>query len=140
MGAEFETFEHTADIGLRVRGDSWSEVLMAAAEGMYHIQFEPPQRPDAEEAQHVEVRADGRDELLRAWLRELLFLLEVRHFMMARCEFEQLDATHCQATAFGHIIDLEGVETGPEIKAVTYHGLSVVESDDGFLAEVVFDI
>jgi SHS2 domain-containing protein len=72
----FEVLEHTADVGLRLTGDSPEEVLEAAAEGLATLQG--AWFPGEGEDHPVTVAAADLPGLLAAWLDELLYLQESR--------------------------------------------------------------
>lgn len=74
MTGRFEVLEHTADVGLRLAGESPEEVMEAAAEGLATLQgaWFPGQGED----HPVEVTAWDLPGLLAAWLDELLYLQE----------------------------------------------------------------
>lgn len=76
MTGRFEVLEHTADVGLRLTGDSPEEVLEAAAEGLATLQG--AWSPGEGERHPVNVVAADLPGLLAAWLDELLYLLESR--------------------------------------------------------------
>jgi SHS2 domain-containing protein len=44
------------------------------------------------------------------------------------------------AVAWGELLDPEKHGLGREVKAITYHGLSVEPSEAGWLAEIIVDI
>ena len=44
------------------------------------------------------------------------------------------------AAAWGEELDRERHELGHEVKAITYHGLKVEETANGWLAELIVDI
>ena len=76
MTGRFEVLEHTADVGLRLTGDSAEEVFEAAAEGLAALQG--AWFPGEGEDQALEVVAADLPGLLAAWLDEVLYLLEAR--------------------------------------------------------------
>ena len=55
---------------------------------------------------------------------------------------EELDRTsfRIRVKAFGEHFDLRKHTQGTEVKAITYHGLSVTHTPAGWMAEVIADI
>jgi SHS2 domain-containing protein len=51
-----------------------------------------------------------------------------------------INATSLTAVAHGEKIDPQRHEINFEIKAITWHGLKVVQTPDGWMAEVIVDI
>ncbi|MFP4058295.1 MAG: archease [Candidatus Brocadiia bacterium] len=131
--------EHTADAGLRARGDSLEELLVACAEGMFAILVETdqPLEPLDEE---IDISAQDPEDLVHTWLRELLYLFDVEHLVFHRFDIGEASDTHVHALCHGERLDPERHRPGAEIKAVTYHGFKVEHTGDGWLAEVLFDV
>jgi SHS2 domain-containing protein len=91
--------------------------------------------------EHIEFQVVGQDRayLLADWLNELLFAFESRRLLLR--EFEvSVSQDGLQAVARGEVVDESRHTLDHEVKAVTYHGLKVEQTDAGWLAEVVLDI
>ena len=88
----------------------------------------------------VELEADDAEELVHAWLRELLFRFDAEHLVVRRFEVHEATPVRLRATCFGERFDPARHQGGTEIKAVTYHGFSVAQTAQGWVAEVLFDI
>ena len=74
-----EVFEHTADVGLRVRGRDLEDLFRTAAEGLFDDIVANRQDVRDVERECVSLVADSLAELLVAWLNELIFRCETRH-------------------------------------------------------------
>ncbi len=135
----YETFEHTADLGLRVRAADLDTLFAEAALALFSAIVEDLAtiRP----LQQIEVRIDGADReyLLFDWLRELLYRFDARHLLLGRFAVRVTD-TGLEGQAWGEPIDPARHALGHEVKAITYHGLLVEQTPDGWLAEVIVDI
>ena len=68
----FETFDHTADIGLIARGRTLKGLFANAAAGLVDLMVDPIGLLE-ETSATVTVSAADREALLVAWLNELLF-------------------------------------------------------------------
>jgi SHS2 domain-containing protein len=132
----FEEIEHTADVALRVHGKDLKELLKNAALGMADFISEEKFLSEDYTEELVEIRADDAEGLLVEWLSELAFLVEVKSFIFQRVEILTFSETYLKASAYGKIAR----ELKVHIKAVTYHNLKIVETENGFEATVVFDI
>jgi SHS2 domain-containing protein len=135
----YETFEHTADLGLRVRAADLDTLFAEAAACLFSAIVEDPDtvRP----AQRIDVRIEGaeREYLLFDWLRELLYRFDSRHLLL--CRFEaRVGEGGLEGSAWGEPFDPGRHALAHEVKAVTYHGLKVERTADGWLAEVIVDI
>jgi SHS2 domain-containing protein len=135
----YETFEHTADLGLRVRAPDLDTLFAEAAACLFSAIVEDPGavRPE----QRIDVRIDGteRDYLLFDWLRELLYDFDSRHLLLGRFAARVGD-DGLEGAAWGEPFDPARHALAHEVKAVTYHGLKVELTPDGWLAEVIVDI
>jgi SHS2 domain-containing protein len=135
----YETFDHTADLGLRVRAADLDTLFAEAAEALFSVLVEDPATIEPREAVAITVAGDERDYLLFDWLRRLVFLFEVDHWLFRKFEVRVTD-TGLTATAWGEPVDRARHELSHEVKAITYHELKVEPTPDGWLAEVIVDI
>jgi len=134
----FDFLDHTADAGIRARGDTLAELLAACAEGMFAILVERGETRE-ELAAEITLEADDAEELVHAWLRELLFRFSAEGFLPHRFEIEA-NETRLRALCHGERFDPSRHPGGTEIKAVTYHGFQVTQTPEGWAAEVLFDV
>jgi SHS2 domain-containing protein len=135
----YEVFAHTADAGIRLSASDLKSLFEEGGRGLFSLIVADLNeiRPCAE----FEFSLPGTqaDYLLFDWLDELLFAFEHRHLLF--CEFSvTIDPDGLRATARGEPVDLARHHLVHEIKAITYHGLSVVETPAGWTAEVIVDI
>jgi len=135
----FEVFPHTADVGLRVSAESLAALLVEAGRGFTSLLVENLDAIEPRQAEAFAIEGSEHDYLFFDWLNELLYTFETRHLVFSRFEVTPGEAG-IDATAWGEALDLARHRTHHEIKAVTYHGLRVDESADGWTAEVILDI
>jgi SHS2 domain-containing protein len=133
-----EVFEHTADLGLRVRAATLNDVFCEAATGLFATIVDlDGVRPAQERAFRIE--GTEPDYLLFDWLNELLFVFDSEHLLF--CEFDVwIDQAGLSARARGEPLDEARHTLDHEVKAITYHGLKVEQQGDQWLAEVIVDI
>jgi SHS2 domain-containing protein len=137
--AGWETFEHTADVGLRVRADSLENLFLNAARGFVEMLFG---NANVRAERTVRVRAEGGEpeDLLVAWLEEVLFACEVDGLVPARIEMVQFGGGRLDAALYGEDFDPGRHEWLTRVKAVTYHDLSIQQADPGYTVDIVFDV
>jgi SHS2 domain-containing protein len=135
----FETFEHTADLGLRVRAADLDTLFSEAARALFATIVEDPSAVESRQRLDVTLPIDDFDYLLFDWLRELLYHFDREHLLLGRFEVK-VDDAGLTATAWGEPFDPARHALAHEVKAITYHGLRVERTDDGWLAEVIVDI
>jgi SHS2 domain-containing protein len=135
----YEIFEHTADLGLRVRAPTLSELMKDAARGLFAMVVEnlDSVRPAVMREFHIA----GHDEayLFFDWLNELLYVCDTERLAFSQFEV-WMQAEGLMAAAHGEPLDPARHHLTHEIKAITYHGLKVEQTHDGWLAEVIVDI
>ncbi|HWB07686.1 MAG TPA: archease [Pirellulales bacterium] len=135
----YETFEHTADLGLRVRAPDLQTLFADAGRGL--TSMIAPNLDSIRPVREVRLRvaASRRDDLLFDWLSEILYLFESEHLLLSQFDVE-IDAEGVRGAARGEPVDESRHLLEHEVKAITYHGLKVEESPEGWLAEVIVDI
>lgn len=135
----FETFDHTADIGLRVTAATLEELFAEAARGLMSLLVENPADVQPQVTETIRLAGTAVDYLLFDWLNELLFRFEGRGLLF--CDFAlRLDPDGLQATVRGEPYDGSRHRLAHEVKAITYHDFTVRETDDGWQAEMILDI
>ena len=135
----YETFEHTADLGLRMRAESLNELFAEAGRALFSVivaNFD-----SVEPVRELSFRIEGtrRDDLLSDWLAELLYTFDARRVLLSAFDVE-VGQNGLRATARGEPFDPSRHELDMEVKAITYHGLKVERDGDGWLAEVIVDL
>ena len=132
--AGYLEIEHTADWELEVWAPNLPELLYQAAVGMYalsNVQLEA----SPSTAKTTTISAPDPEELLVSFLSELLFLLEDEGLA---CDDMDLSIEDDSLTA--NIACKPLASQGKEIKAVTYHNLSIVKTAAGYRTRIVFDV
>jgi len=135
----YEIFDHTADIGLRVRAERLEELFEEAGRGLMGVLIDNPEDVHPVEAETIRVTGRELDYLMVDWLSELLFLFEQEGRVFAQFQV-QIDGQGLTADVRGERLDPNRHRVLQEVKAVTYHNLKVQRSADGWLAEVILDV
>ncbi len=135
----YETFEHTADLGLRIRADDLKSLFEEAAEALFSVVVVNLDDVAPVRETRFQLEADRLDELLRDWLAELLFAFHAEHIVFSQFDVT-IEDTRLTATARGEPIDPKRHELASEVKAITYHELKVEHDHFGYLAEVIVDV
>jgi SHS2 domain-containing protein len=136
-----ETFDHTADVGLRVTAADLDDLFRTAAEGVFD--YIVANRSDVRilMTETLTMRAESTAELLVAWLNELIFRSETTHTLYTRFDVRApADGLALEATIGGEPIDRDRHILDHEVKAVTRHGLTVSRQGRDWVAELILDI
>jgi SHS2 domain-containing protein len=136
-----ETFEHTADLGLRVVAADLADLFETAAAGLFDVIVANRQDVRDAETEHIALAAESTEDLLMAWLNELIFRCETRHRLYHHFEVRLDDADRrLEATIRGEPIDRDRHILDHEVKAATGHGLSLRHDGVQWRAEIILDI
>ena len=135
----YETFEHTADLGLRIRAATLDELFAEAGQALFAAILEDLATVNPHERADVHLDGDDRAYLLVDWLKELLYRFDTEHLVFGRFAVRVSD-TGVTGTAWGERLDPARHMLSHEVKAITYHGLRVEPDAGGWLAEVIVDI
>lgn len=136
-----ETFDHTADVGLLVRGTDLSDVFRTAAEGVFDYIVANRSDVMVTATDNIALEADSPLDLLVDWLNELIFRSETGHRLFARFDVTVApDGRTLRANVGGEPVDPLRHVLDHEVKAVTHHGETLVRDEDGWRAELILDI
>ena len=139
---EFEIIDHTADIGIVAYGKTKREVFINAAKGMFEIIA--GENRDLKENFYAKIKLEAKslEDLLIAWLNELLYISEVKLVILNKFKIKELSEGQITAEIGGTKINHLSVRIKREVKAVTYHRLEIKKDEESGLwrAQVIFDI
>ncbi|MFH0777031.1 MAG: archease [Candidatus Eisenbacteria bacterium] len=135
----YEIIDHTADIGIRVRGATLEGLFENAGLALFDLLTET-RRVRRTTRFGLSLKAGGTEALFVQWLRELLYVFYAEKRVFARFEVTEATETSLIAVCFGERFDSARHVMRMEIKAVTYHELSVEKTQSGWEAQVIFDV
>lgn len=135
---EIEYLDISGDVGLRLRAGSLEELFEAAAEGMAGLITDTSALGESEQKEVV-IPAGRGDDVLIAWLNELVFLFDAYGFIGRdfRVTFHKGEL---RASVSGGTFNPAVNERNLLIKAATYHNLCLKKINSHWEATVVFDI
>lgn len=147
MSKKYEIAEHTADLKLYAYGATLEELFTNALIGMFssvkphgkaiHYRNNEPVVTSFERERSIVVHSQNQEELLVDFLSECLYLSDTHNEAYLDARFTLLSDTELQGKIFG--VTITGFEES-EIKAVTYHDLTVEKVESIWQATLVFDI
>jgi SHS2 domain-containing protein len=149
----YELIEHTADIGIIVKGKNLKELFRNAALAMFDISAQSPEkrvakalgvqtttlRPE-QRTEKIELRLKSEDleELFINWLNELLSVSATKELVFTDLRIKKLDENNLEAEVLGE--DIKNYRINTEIKAATYHELEIEKTEASWKAKVIFDV
>ena len=137
MTIKYEIIDHTADIGLRIIGSDLKELFQNSGLSLFQISS---RKQFTKDKRHTPVvikqKAENIEELFINWLNELLSLSAVKGLIFYHIKInkitEQPEAI-CQSS-------INNYKVNTEIKAATYHNLSIKNNEKGWEARVILDV
>jgi len=135
----YEIFEHTADIGLRIRAKSLEELFKNAGLAIFEVSTK---RQYVRNKTHTDIfiklQAEDLEELFVTWLNELLSLSSAKGLVFHNIKISKLVDFNLEATVTGS--DINNFQVHNEIKAATYHQLKIHQSGNEWVADVILDV
>ncbi|MCK9278370.1 MAG: archease [Methanoculleus sp.] len=133
----FEELDHTADVLMRVRGATITEIFSDAGRAMFHIMYGPCE--DRGIVRQISLEAEDLESLLIDYLSELLFITDVENIVF--CTFEvDIQGTRLSAAIRGEPFDPARHSAGALIKGISYFGLEIVKEEEAYVVDIIFDI
>ena len=135
----FSLIDHTADLGIMVRGKNLKHLFEEAAKSMMYIKFKGKR---TNESEIIKLSVAGYDlpDLMVRWLGEILYQFEGEHKLVTNVGIDFISPSHLDATLEMVSFDPSLHEILREIKAVTYHQIEVVEKGKHWEARIIFDL
>jgi SHS2 domain-containing protein len=136
----YEVLEHTADIGLRAWGDTLEALFENCAVGLAEIldRTKDGDRLKPTNRVSVQLHATDVEALLVEWMNEMLYALEDEEACLRAIRMTEVGETRLRAD-----VELSACDEAPEateLKAATYHQLSVRRHDSEWEATIYFDV
>lgn len=135
----FEELPHTADISIRAYGRTLKELFENAAFGMFSFIADIEGLKNNLTAD-IDATASSGEELLVAWLDELLYNFYTKGMIFSLFEINEIDDGHLKAKARGRLIGENKNRLKNEIKAVTFHDLKIEKKGELYSVDIVFDV
>lgn len=135
---DYEIIDHTADIGIRVRGNSLCAVIEKSVLALSDLMIGKLKIIGKEERE-FKIEEENTEIALVRILEEILYLFESQRFAVSECKVDKKKNNY-KIKLKGKVYNLEEIKEATEIKAVTYHKLSVKKLNEHWEATVIFDI
>lgn len=151
MRGPFTEIDHSGDVGIEARGADVRELLENATLGLFSLlcwnaalpgQALPGQAGQVEPVNErpIRIEADSIEDLLVDWLNEVIATGSAHGELYASVTVH--DASEHSATGVlrGEPVDRDRHDLRFEVKAATYHALSVTRGENEQRARVIFDL
>jgi SHS2 domain-containing protein len=135
----FRILEHTADVGFEAYGATREEVFANSARALIDLIVDLDTIRTREQVS-VQIAGPDLESVLVNWLNEILFLNDAEGWLFRDFEVQHLHDNSLVAWARGEKYQRSHHQTKLLVKAVTYHQLALIETADGWKAQVYVDI
>ncbi len=139
---KFTFVPHTADVAVRIRGGSLKDLFATAAKAMFAVLVTKKANGPAAGLSELKIEKTGDtlEDVLKAWLDELLFEFQGNGRMLHRIKSLSVGEDAVSACVLVCDFDRASYDLKDEIKAVTYNELKVEKGRRGWQTMLVFDV
>ena len=136
---KYTIIDHTADIGIDVFGDTLQDLFSNAGFALFDI-ITDLSTVECKVKHSLNIVGVDKEQLLVNWLSELLFLHDVKNLLFKNFCVNQLSDYQLNADVSGEVFDEKRHIIKTEVKAVTYHNLSIIQKDQQWKTRIIFDL
>jgi len=135
----YTLLNHTADLGIKVRGSDLRNLFESAGRALVHLMVRG-KIPGKTCSLKISVSGEDLADLMVRWLGEILYLFAGESLVVTSIDMDAVSSSHLEATLQTVPFEPEIHEVVNEIKAVTYHQIEVKEKGNHWEARVIFDV
>ncbi len=137
MTTSYKYIDHTADLGIEVRGKTLEELFINIGKAIFETQISG--KVAVKEKKEIGLSSESLEDLFIDWCRELLYNFSVHGFIPQEYVVSIKD-TSLKAHLAGDIYDEERHTVRMEIKNPTYHNFSLKKTKKHYQATIIFDV
>lgn len=135
----YTTIDHTADLGIHVRGANLKELFMHSGLAMFDM-ITDTQKLQMDCQSSFRINGNDWPDLMVNWLRELLYLWSGKEKLVKDIDIEIIEPFFISAQIHCTRFDRFRHNIRHDIKAVTYHQIAVEQTTKGWEATIIFDV
>jgi SHS2 domain-containing protein len=134
----FIEIDHSGDVGIEAHGATVPELLENATLGLFSLLYRGKVQSLTERVIHVE--SDSLEDLVVDWLGEVIAMGGLHGELYGTVEVHKAGRSSADGVLRGEPFDRSKHDPRFDVKAATYHELSITEEDDGLCVRVIFDL
>ncbi|MEX1139247.1 MAG: archease [Bacteroidota bacterium] len=139
MEAGYRILEHPADLGLEAWGETLSDAFRQSVLALLSVIVDAA-AVSRQASRPVDLQASDPEQLLVRLLSEVIFALDAERFIVAQLVIDEMKGTSLKGTFKGERLDPAKHVFKLDVKAITYHQLSITEKGGLVRAKVFVDI
>jgi SHS2 domain-containing protein len=135
----YKVLDHTADFGLVVTAPQKDSLFEEVALALFTEIVE--NLNDVSTVEEISFTLTGEDDvdLMINWLSELLFYFDARKMLFSKFKVN-IEKNTLEGHAYGEKFNPEKHRLRLGVKSATYHGAKIERVEDGWRAQVIFDV
>ncbi len=137
--ATVEILDISGDVGLEVQADDLYDLFEGVASGMFGLITNTADIQEKTE-RRITIHSRDIDNLVIAWLNELIFIFDTDGLVPRRYEFYELTEDSVDGRIVGEEFNPQIHERRLLIKAATYHDFEIKRIGSMWWLKVIFDI
>lgn len=131
--------DHTADLGFELWAESLPSLFTEAVLALGDVCYDRAAVRSTDQ-RRLEIRGANPEERLVRWLQEVYLVLESELWLTAAATDVRVEDEVIVGILHGEPFDRARHTLHTEIKAITYHGLEIVQGDGWWRVTVVVDV
>jgi len=135
----YQIIDHTADLGIIVKGVDEKDVFIRAAYAMIDLMVKGDIRKKTV-IKDVSLQGEDFPDLMVKWLGEILYLFHGEKLLVHSIKIKSISPIRLRSTLTLSSFEPIHHQVKREIKAVTYHQIFVDNVNDKWQARIIFDI
>lgn len=140
IGKKYEFFDHTADIGIKAYGRDLNEAFENAALAVFEVMTDTS-KVEPKESREIEIDGMDLENLLYRWIESLLVYYDSELLLFGKFKVKiDLENLRLNAIAWGEKFNPDKHERRTVVKAMTYHEMSILKTNNGYELTFVVDI
>ena len=135
----YSIFNHTADLGISVRGHSCEDLFKNAGTALLELLIDN-KVPEFEKKLEISINGNDLPDLMVKWLSEILYLFEGEKLIVTEILVNSISSNNINSTLSVMKFDSQYNEILREIKAITYHQIKVEKKKGFWTTRIIFDL
>lgn len=139
---EFKYFDTTADIGIEVCSNDIRTAYINSAKATLNL-ITDIEKIEPKISKEVYIESEDEYGLLYDWITELIILLDSENFMSCNYDIQLINNNNkkiIKGILSGDIYDTDIYNYKTEVKAITYHQMSIEKEDDEYIIRFIVDL
>jgi SHS2 domain-containing protein len=133
----FEELSHTADVKIRARAPTLDGVFSDAFNALMQVMYGDDRKGGTR--RELTIQSADNESLLADFLSEVLFVSEVDGLVFSGADI-RITGNTLYAMLDGEAFDPARHSGGSEVKGISYSGLSITHSTNGYMLDIIFDV